>query len=621
MKIINDHTVVVYSSTELKTALENDNNYTYIYLGNNISLDTGIKISPTKINLIIDGTYENITYTFEDRKTLSASDTINISSTQITKVLVCNMNIIGNNYYGVIYVPDSSIYKNTIIEYNNITYTGPQISFHPTGLTTFIDSTITIQDNTLTAGNEVAECNQIILGGTTNITHKSKSNSSFWFRNANPSLTVLSNSKITFISEYRELIYGVNNLSFTILSNSTMSITTNNGMSYGTNGTENTLISPSSTLIIKQTARNGNYATWYSYGSITINKNASLIIINDFPNITAQNYNIYFSNKSSFILNNPEKVVLYNSKANVIYTPSSIPFDFEFSRLNLFSNPITITDPISPSTLPEYSWYKTSDLSHITGSFTSTTTTITTNNYTEEELTTLPSLTNLIFPNKKIFSIGSFLFRVNAITDESTTMTGSTLPLSSILISYNETNNVITSDSSGNFTYTYSPTLPIDTVITFNIKEYNDLLYHTKTVKIVYPGELAIDSATKVINFSLSPISTTPLICPKTTSLSLKIIDTRANSTDWRLYASIAHDLSSPSGSILENSLIYKDSSGVISTLSTNKTLIYTGKKNDGTSLTTDITFSAEEGILLLINNKVISNTEYQTDIIWSLEE
>lgn len=621
MKIINDHTVVVYSSTELKTTLENDNNYTYIYLGNNISLDTGIKISSTKINLTIDGTYENITYTFEDRKTLNASDTINISSTQIAKVLVCNMNIIGNNYYGVIYVPDSSIYKNTIIEYNNITYTGPQISFHPTGLTTFIDSTITIQDNTLTVGNEVAECNQIILGGTTNITHKSKSNSSFWFRNANPSLTVLSNSKITFISEYRELIYGVNNLSFTILSNSTMSITTNNGMSYGTNGTENTLISPSSTLIIKQTARNGNYATWYSYGSITLNKNASLIIINDFPNITAQNYNIYFSNKSSFILNNPEKVVLYNSKANVIYTPSSIPFDFEFSRLNLFSNPITITDPISQSTLSEYSWYKTSDLSHITGSFTSTTTTITTNNYTEEELTTLPSLTNLIFPNKKIFSIGSFLFRVNAITDESTTMTGSTLPLSSILIAYNETNNVITSDSSGNFTYTYSPTLPVDTVITFNIKEYNDLLYHTKTVKIVYPGELTIDSATKVINFSLSPISTTPLICPKTTSLSLKIIDTRANSTDWRLYASIAHDLSSPSGSILENSLIYKDSSGVISTLSTNKTLIYTGKKNDGTSLTTDITFPAEEGILLLINNKVISNTEYQTDIIWSLEE
>lgn len=32
------------------------------------------------------------------------------------------MDITGNNYYGIIYVPESASYKDIITEYNNITY-------------------------------------------------------------------------------------------------------------------------------------------------------------------------------------------------------------------------------------------------------------------------------------------------------------------------------------------------------------------------------------------------------------------------------------------------------------------------------------------------------------------
>lgn len=62
-----------------------------------------------------------------------------------------------------------------------------------------------------------------------------------------------------------------------------------------------------------------------------------------------------------------------------------------YNRLNLFTNSIDITSNISESTLPTYSWYK-SNLSIVKGTFTNTLTTITENNYTEEELTNLPSL-------------------------------------------------------------------------------------------------------------------------------------------------------------------------------------------------------------------------------------
>lgn len=123
MTIINDTSVVIYTSDELKTILEQNNNYTHIYFGANITLTPGIKIASTKTNVIIDGTYQNTTYILEDMKSLSASNTINVSSNNTTKVTVQNMNIKGYNYYGVIYVPESTAYANTIIEYNNVIYT------------------------------------------------------------------------------------------------------------------------------------------------------------------------------------------------------------------------------------------------------------------------------------------------------------------------------------------------------------------------------------------------------------------------------------------------------------------------------------------------------------------
>ena len=336
MTIINNNTVVVFSSSELKEALEKDNGYTYIYFGSNITLTTGIKIASSKLNVTIDGMYDGVIHKFEDVKTLNSGDTISVNTT-MNRVVVRNMNVTGYNYYGIIYVPDSASYKNVIVEYNNITYVGPQICFHPYGLTRFIDSNITISDATTTSGGEVAECNKIEIGGNTTIIHNSKGNSAFWFRNSDPTLTILSLANVTFISQYRELFYGPTNLAFSVLSGASFNITSYNGMAYGSFGTLNTVIAQAASLEVKQTNRNGSYPTWYSYGSITLENNSSLIMINDYANITSSNYNISFaSSTAGFYLNNPKKVVLYNSAANVIRTSATIPFKFQFTRINLF---------------------------------------------------------------------------------------------------------------------------------------------------------------------------------------------------------------------------------------------------------------------------------------------
>ncbi len=621
MKIIDNSTVVVFTSDELKNVLENDNGYSYIYFGSNIELVNGIKISSSKVNVVIDGEYEGVRHTFTDKKSLSSGDTITASYSTILSVTVCNMDIVGYNYYGMIYVPESSSYKNIVVEYNNIVYNGPQLSFHPVGLTRFINSDITISNGSLTTGNEVAECNKIEIGGITNIIHESKSNSAFWFRNANPSFVILSNAVVTFSSEYRELFYGVNNLTLSILNNSYFSVTSHSGMAYGSNGTGTTLIDSNAEFILKQTSSNGSYPTWQSYGIITLKENSSLSIINNYSGLSSSNYNISFSSSGGFIIDNPKRVVLYNEKANVINTSSSIPFNFNFSRVNLFDKVINIADNISLSTMPDYSWYKSSSNSSINGKFSSSSTSIENHNFTTDELKNLPSLDNFIFANKKIFSIGDFPFRVNALTDSDVMISGVTGAGNSILISYNDVNSVVVAGDDGTFNYSYDTPLEIGTIITFNVKMRNDVIYHTKVIQIVYSGELFIDNASSIINFKLDPISTNPIICPREGELVVKVTDSRVNSTDWKLYAKVNQELTSIAGDLFEGHLIYKDSNSNIYNLSSNPILVYTGKQNSGNMSTTNVSWNDNEGILLMIDGKIINGMEYTANIIWSIEE
>ncbi len=170
------------------------------------------------------------------------------------------------------------------------------------------------------------------------------------------------------------------------------------------NGTGTTIINENSSFTLKQTSTNGSYSAWYSYGTITLNQNSSLYIINNYTGITTSNYNIYFSESNTdFNLLNPKEVILYNTIANIIYASGTSNFDFKFSRINLFNTSIQIDSNISLSILPTYSCYKTIDTSEITGTFTSTLTTIKTNNFSSQELEELPTLSNFIFPNKKYY--------------------------------------------------------------------------------------------------------------------------------------------------------------------------------------------------------------------------
>ena len=76
---INDTTVAVETSAELKTVLEGNNKITHIYLAQDITLATGITILATKTQVTIDGLYPTdgtgTIHTYTDMNSASTADT------------------------------------------------------------------------------------------------------------------------------------------------------------------------------------------------------------------------------------------------------------------------------------------------------------------------------------------------------------------------------------------------------------------------------------------------------------------------------------------------------------------------------------------------------------------
>ena len=623
MTIIDKNTVVVYTSEELKTVLSETNDYNYVYFGANITLTSGIIISSTKTNITIDGTYNDIKYTYTDMRSTGTGDTISARSANIKKVTVKNMTVIGSNYYGIIFVPEDNNLENIVIEYNNLTYTGPQITFHPTGLSRYIDCNITIITSYVTA-NEVAECNRIEIGGTTIINHEASSNSSFWYRGRiTPYFKILKNANVTIKSTNRELFYGPTNLELSVLESAKFYLTTALGVSYGTYSTSSVLIDKDAYFKITQTKQNGSYPTWYTNGPFVMNENSSLIMINDYASINTSNYNICFRTTSaSLTLNNPKELILYNSKANTIRSEQSIKFNLTYNRINLWTTAGKIDIAGSLEDIPTYSWYKEINTSNVTGTISSSTTTITTNDYTEEELTKLPNLSNFKLTESKAISIGHMPLTIYPVTDETTILKGYTTKLSEIKISYLTNETIVTANDEGYFELSIQDPLPIGTEITYLANIKNSFIYQSKTITIIYTGELTLSSVPLNIKFKLEPFSTNPILCPSEDKITITVTDTRVESTNWRLLAKINRDLTSENGYTLPNSAVYISDSNEIIPLSQSETLVYTGENNNGTPKTTIITWDNDKGIVLRIANEYLENKEkYLAIITWILEE
>lgn len=623
MKIINNKIVQVYTSEELSSVLESENEYEYIYLGNDITLEKGITINNNKEKVTIDGTYTNIKFKLTGMNSNASTNTI-IASPNNKEIKIKNMDIEYTNNYGVVYAPAESLYKDVAVTYENINFLGTQLSFNPFGTTQIIGSIINIEDtNSITAG-EVCESSRVIIGGNTTISSKATTCPLFIFRNDPPNISMifLCKSNINIYTDTKELMNGTNKLNFTILHDTEVNIITGNGFSvYSTTGANNVLIDERASLKIIEKSHQ-RVPMWNIFGTLTMKEGSTLQLINSYKDTPIDNYNIYFKgNNPQINLDNPKEILIYTKNANVIYTNNPITYKIKCCRINFWNDSQELTSAGGISNLPDYYWYKNDDLLELTGTITQTETSITTHNLTEEELANLPSLDNFKFQSKKQFSIGAIKTNIHPLNNTQDTISGHTSSFADVLIKYNGNTEIVTAEEDGFFKYDLTTSIPDNTEIEFISNIPNSFLYETRKITTPFNGELSLMDTDNSLSFSLIPINNSKIF-PRTKKIVISVVDSRLNSSNWRLFAYIDTPLTSLSGYLLEDALIFKKLTNENIILNETPQLVFQGVDTGGNPNKIDLTFSEEKGPLLdLTNNALVANEEYFANIHFKVEE
>ena len=169
-----------------------------------------------------------------------------------------------------------------------------------------------------------------------------------------------------------------------------------------------------------------------------------------------------------------------------------------------------------------------------------------------------------------------------------------------------------TTISSNNLSESEIESLPSLSLLTFQT---------AKTLRFIDFGNLELIDAPSIIEFQRPIENTNPMILGrKDKTLNMYVVDSRAISSNWYLYASIDGPLATTNNEhSLLDSLIFVDANNEIKTLSINPTLVYSGTPNEGNTKTTNISWSENTGILFKIIEPLYNGETYSTLIHWTL--
>ena len=617
IQIIDNNTVVVMTSDELKQVLSEDNGYEYVYLGNDINATSGFVINSSKGKIVIDGTYNNTKYTYTNN--LSSEETVIKVSTTNKRIILKNMNIVSSHGYGVIYVPSHPNYSNVVVEYNNINFSGIELSQNYYGTTKIIDSVLEVKDTNNVPAQRACNSNRIIIDGNTTITSDSNTNTIFFFNDVIPSLVkIMPNSRVS-ITTNREFMNGTNRLDLIVGHGAEFLLTTGNGFAITTtHGARNVLIEEMAnfTFIEKSHQR---VPMWNVFGDFKVSEGASISVINTYMTTPSDNYNIYFKGTNQkFILDNPKYVNIYTKNANVVYTNNPVDFSFSFSRLNMWIYALDYTSACTLDDTPAFYWYKENTPAKITGVLNKDSTTVTSHNFTDTELSSISDINSFSFQDKKILTIGMVKINVHPITNSIDTISGHTIPYANVKIEYNNKSLTAVSDENGFFEVNVDSAILDNTRV--KITSCLNSCFTERNVITPFMGELTLLKATKNIPFSMIPSSTNPIILPKKNETVVTVVDSRVNSTNWKLYLNYTNPMIDSTGKVLIDSLFFKKFNNEEALLNTNKKLIYESSDNGGLVGVSNVTFSTDKGLFLKPSKDLLEDEDYSTLIIWSIE-
>lgn len=625
--------VVVNNYSELASAITGDNNYNTIYLNADIEITARINYPATKTNLTINGTYTNdqgvtTRHTLTDMNSSSITNSIYIASaTSAIDVTLCNVDIVGKNYYGIVAVEAASSTKVVTLTYENVNYTGPQISYNRQGTVRYIDSNITIKTSSgyASPSNELAEANRVEIGGKTVIHHTSTGNAVFWFTYSNPSFKILENADVTITSESRETFYCDYSPEVTIGKGANVLVNTPKGMFYDTGSSQlakSFLIENNANLKVNQTAVKSGVGTIRCSGDLTVSDGSSLYIASDLASSAPL---IQMTATGTVKFENPKSVVLYNKNGNLIrWTSGTGKVVINSQVVNYWLSAKDFPEAGTLSDTPLYIWTKLDQTNveiDVTTS-TSATTSVTTN-ITSQDSSTPPSLQTFNLQNAKVISMGQLALKTNVISDAALNITGTTNASANVkaefLVSSEAKSTTGVSDASGYFSLVLPETLPVGTSVQMTAND--NFKNRSEILTIIYTGALEFKTVPSELAFkSVVVPAVKTIIGRQDADWSIIISDSRIQSSDWALYASVKNPFISSGNHILKDALAFVDEQDSALVINSDPIKIYSGS---AVSSPTDVTvkWPENQGMLLAINPQDIFAESYSTTVTWTLTD
>lgn len=625
--------VVVNNFSELASAITGDNNYNTIYLNADIEMTARISYPTTKTNLTINGTYTNeqgvtMRHTLTDMNSSSITNSIYIASaTSAIDVTLCNVDIVGKNYYGLVAVEAASSTKVVTLTYKNVNYTGPQISYNRQGTVRYIDSNITIKTSSgyASPSNELAEANRVEIGGKTTINHTSTGNAVFWFTYSNPSFKILENADVTITSESRETFYCDYSPEVTIGKGANVVVNTPKGMFYDTGSSQlakSFLIENNANLKVTQTAVKSGVGTLRCSGDFTVSDGASLYIANDLASSAPL---IQMAATATVKFENPKSMVLYNKNGNLIrWTSGTGKVVINSQVVNYWLSAKDFPEAGTLSDTPLYIWTKLnqSNVEIDAAASTSATTAVTTN-MTSEDSSNPPSLQTFNLQNARVLSMGQLALKTDVISDAALNITGTTNASANLKaeFSFSSEEKIVTgiSDASGFFSLVLQETLPIGTSV--QITANDNFKNRSEILTVIYTGALEFKSVPSELAFKSAVVpSVKTTVKRQDTDWSIIISDSRIQSSDWSLYASVKNPFTSSANHVLKDALVFIDEKDSGFIINNEPTKIYSGS---AVSSPTDITvkWPENQGILLEIDPQDVFAESYSTTLTWTLAD
>ncbi|MBC2324570.1 pectate lyase-like adhesive domain-containing protein [Listeria booriae] len=151
---------------------------------------------------------------------------------------------------------------------------------------------------------------------------------------------------------------------------------------------------------------------------------------------------------------------------------------------------------------------------------------------------------------------------------------------------------------------------------------FHDALFPAGTISQVLDGELTFTSAPKQLNFGKLKIATKDMIYPlEQFDQPLAVTDTRSTKTKWQIAASINQALTSDSGRVIQDALIFQHNTNKI-ILTENEAPIFTHKNSDNSTFEISSTWSPTgDGLYLNIKAGAATKETYKGVIAWTLRD